>query len=85
MTARQALLARYSAAALALTLVVVAGVTWVERVRDADTGTGIVDVLARELPANAPTNRFTDGTARAGIDLRHFPAVRSRVLPEDMG
>ncbi len=85
MTARQALLVRYSAAALALTLVVVAGVMWVERVRDADTDTGIVDVLARELPANAPTNRFTDGTARAGIGLRHFPAVRSRVLPEDMG
>jgi tetratricopeptide (TPR) repeat protein len=84
-TARQARLARYGVAAVALTLVIVAAVVWVENVRNTETGTGIDDVLARGLPANAPTNRFTDGTARAGIGLRHFPATRSRMLPEDMG
>lgn len=85
MTVRQALLVRYGAAAVVLTLVVVAAVVWVDNVRDVETGAGIDDVLARGLPANAPTNRFTDGTARAGISVRHFPATRSRMLPEDMG
>ena len=85
MTARQTLLLRYSAAALALTLAIIAAVVWVERRRDGAPDSGIVDVLARGLPEDAPINRFTDATVRAGLTMRHFPATRSRMLPEDMG
>ncbi|MGD8331170.1 MAG: FG-GAP-like repeat-containing protein, partial [Acidobacteriota bacterium] len=85
MTGRQATLLRYSAAALAMTLLVIAGVTLVEWERNGDSDSGIVDVLARGLPEDAPINRFTDVTARAGITMRHFPATRTRMLPEDMG
>jgi len=84
-TSRQRLLVRYSVAALVLTAAIIALVVWVERGRAVDTSSGIVDVLARDLPADAPINRFTDATARAGISTRHFPATRTRMLPEDMG
>jgi Tfp pilus assembly protein PilF len=84
-TGRQATLLRYSVAALAMTLLIIAAVTLVEWERNGDDDSGIVDVLARGLPENAPINRFTDVTARAGITMRHFPADRTRMLPEDMG
>jgi len=84
-TGRQVTLLRYSAAALAMTLLVIAGVSFVEWERNGNSDSGIVDVLARGLPEDAPVNRFTDVTARAGITMRHFPATRTRMLPEDMG
>lgn len=46
---------------------------------------GISDALARDRPADAPPVRFSDVTADAGIDVRHFDGVRSTQLPEDMG
>jgi enediyne biosynthesis protein E4 len=46
---------------------------------------GITSGLARTAPVNAPPVRFTDVAAAAGVTLRHFPALRSTQLPEDMG
>ncbi len=85
MTPRQTLLVRYGAAATLLTLLIVAAVALVERVRDGGESSGIEDILARGLPAGAPSTHFTDATTRAGIGFHHFPLERSRLLPEDMG
>ncbi len=42
--------------------------------------------LAADLPADAPTPRFTDVTSEAGLDeFRTFDGARTSQLPEDMG
>ena len=46
---------------------------------------GLTSELARQVPADAPRVVFTDVTADAGIDFRHFAGTRSAQLPEDMG
>lgn len=46
---------------------------------------GLTTALARELPGDHPQVSFTDVTADAGIDWRHFGGTRSSQLPEDMG
>ncbi|MCP5024485.1 MAG: hypothetical protein GY930_22305, partial [bacterium] len=46
---------------------------------------GIVDVLARDVPENYPRVRFENVAAEIGLRFRHFPALRSNRLPEDMG
>ncbi len=46
---------------------------------------GIVDVLARDVPADHPRVRFEDVADEAGLRFRHFPATRTNRLPEDMG
>lgn len=46
---------------------------------------GISTELARALPADAPRITFTDVSAAAGIEFRHFPGRRTTRLPEDMG
>ncbi len=42
---------------------------------------GVVDFVARSIPASAPAVRFT----LIPIDFRHFPGERTRRLSEDMG
>lgn len=42
---------------------------------------GVTNVLRRGIPAGAPHLRFE----RVAIAFRHFPGVRTRRLPEDMG
>lgn len=46
---------------------------------------GLTAELARNLPDDVPRVTFTDVTAGAGIDFRHFAGTRSSQLPEDMG
>ncbi len=46
---------------------------------------GLTDALGRDLPEDRPSLRFTDVTAEAGIDFRHFGGVRSSQIVEDMG
>ncbi|MDT8368271.1 MAG: FG-GAP-like repeat-containing protein [Longimicrobiales bacterium] len=46
---------------------------------------GRTAALEREPPEDAPALTFTDVTAEAGIDFRHFPATRSSSILEDMG
>ena len=46
----------------------------------------ITSSLARKLPPEAPTPRFTDVTAAAGLaSFRNFAGNRTSQLPEDMG
>lgn len=61
---------------------------WANGVADYVPGTavdGLTDSLARRLPSDRPAVAFTDVTKEAGLVFRHFPAVRSNKLPEDMG
>ncbi len=53
--------------------------------RPGEGAEGLRRSLARTVPDDAPRLRFTDVAAEAGIDFRHFPAVRSGVITEDMG
>ena len=46
---------------------------------------GLTDDLGRKLPEDYPKVTFTDVSAQAGIDYRHFHGKRSTQLPEDMG
>ncbi len=46
---------------------------------------GITDTLGRSLPEDHPPVAFTEVTEEAGLRFRHFEAVRSGRLPEDMG
>lgn len=46
---------------------------------------GLVDTLARNLPADLPALQFVDVTAAAGLNHVHFAATRTTRLPEDMG
>jgi len=83
---KQRLLLRYGTAGI----VVLAACTWLgvrllredEEVLGADGRvTGVTDVRARSIPASAPALRFTP----VDLPFRHFPGVRTRLLPEDMG
>ena len=54
--------------------------------RPDEQSSDITSSLARQLPADAPTPRFTDTTARAGLGGFHnFIGDRTSQLPEDMG
>ncbi|MEE9268924.1 MAG: CRTAC1 family protein [Candidatus Krumholzibacteria bacterium] len=46
---------------------------------------GLTDQLARSLPQGHPQVTFSDVSAQAGIDFRHFQGHRTTQLPEDMG
>ena len=86
MTRRQSVLLRNAVVAAILVGAITAGVLLTERGRRAEPdNTGIVDVLARELPDDAPSSRFLDATPAAGLRFHHFPGTRSHLLPEDMG
>ena len=46
---------------------------------------GLTAALERNLPDDRPELTFTEVTAEAGIDFRHFPTTRSSRIVEDMG
>jgi hypothetical protein len=46
---------------------------------------GLIDTLARKLPADRPRVEFTDVSKAAGIDFDHAPFDRTNQRPEDMG
>jgi hypothetical protein len=46
---------------------------------------GLTSVLSREVADEMVTFRLEEVSSPAGIDFRHFPAVRRSLLPEDMG
>ena len=46
---------------------------------------GVVDSLARGLPADRPDVVFRDVTGEVGLVFDHFDATRTNRLPEDMG
>ena len=46
---------------------------------------GLTSELDRTLGGEAPTRRFVDVTAAAGIDFAHFPGARTSQIAEDMG
>ncbi len=46
---------------------------------------GLTTDLARHLPSGAPALHYTEASASAGVEFRHFHGTRSHQLPEDMG
>jgi hypothetical protein len=56
-----------------------------ERYVPGERSEGLIDTLARNLPADRPRVTFTDASLEAGIDFVHFSSARSNQLPEDMG
>jgi hypothetical protein len=51
-----------------------------------DSGSaGITTSLVRQLPGEYPSVIFSNVSSEAGIVFHHFDAVRSTLLPEDMG
>ncbi len=77
-------------------LVVALGALWLTRPRaekyvPGQQVEGITDALSRDRPADAPAVRFSDVTADAGIDFRHFdgralhPAARGHGLGRGLG
>ncbi len=84
---RRRLLRTTVVAATSLSLLV-GGLLWSrsgERYLPGAPTDGLVDTLARHVPADHPALTFTDVTAEAGVVFRHFPATRANLLPEDMG
>ena len=49
------------------------------------SATGITDELGRRLPDDHPRTHYVEASAAFGLAVRHGPAVRRSVLPEDMG
>ena len=76
-------------AVAAVVLAAVAGGLWYGRAQEryvpGEGAAGLVDTLARNVPADHPALRFEDVTESAGLRMRHFPGRRTNRLPEDMG
>ncbi|MDH3889559.1 MAG: CRTAC1 family protein [candidate division Zixibacteria bacterium] len=87
MTRRKRQVYIYSAVTIGLTALAVYLV--MSRTRGPASGKqsvqGVTQALLRHLPENCPTVQFTDVSDSSGVVFRHFDAVRSTMLPEDMG
>ncbi|MHC4490561.1 MAG: FG-GAP-like repeat-containing protein [Planctomycetota bacterium] len=85
MRKKQRLLLAYGALALLTLALCAAGAVWLlggeEEVPTEGLVPGVTNVLARQIPADAPQFRFT----AVPLPWRHFPGVRTHRLPEDMG
>ena len=57
----------------------------VEEYQAGERTEGLFDSLARGVPEDYPRVTFTDVAEESGLRFRHFPAVRTNRLPEDMG
>ena len=86
---RQRFLALVVAGAVVFAALTAAAFWWLspeDRVyRPGEPIEGLSAVLERSVPADAPRVTFTDATAAAGVEFRHFPGRRTTQLPEDMG
>src|SRR5262245_43317592 len=85
---RRRKLLRTGALAAVLLVTVAAGLWFArheERYVPGERSDGLVDTLARRLPADRPRVAFADVSRAAGIDFDHAPFERTNQLPEDMG
>ena len=85
---RRRKLLRTGALAAVLLVTVAAGLWFArheERYVPGERSDGLVDTLARRLPADRPRVAFAEVSRAAGIDFDHAPFARTNQLPEDMG
>jgi Flp pilus assembly protein TadD len=88
MLRRRRKLLRTGVLAAALLLAVTAGLWYAKREAryvPGERSDGLIDTLARRLPADRPRLEFADVSRTAGIDFDHAPFARTNQLPEDMG
>ena len=65
-----------------------AGGYWLQRAREADlrdAGDAVTLISVAAVPDDAPEIPFADVAVALGIDMRHAPGARRRILPEDTG
>jgi hypothetical protein len=84
-TRRRRLLRQTGTGAFLLLVAIVGLVAGRSLLETEDTDTGVVDVLARDLPEGVPALRFDERPDLLDRPFRHFGGVRTHRLPEDMG